>query len=120
MVAQRLKELRIKHKLTQLEVASLLNISREAYSMYENEKRQLNNDALCIIADYYQVSIDYLFGRTDMPEPYGALSREETALLFQYRALDVRGQQNVLDITRLEYERGEKEKILQDRQYNLS
>ena len=120
MVAQRLKQLRAKHKLTQLEVASLLNISREAYSMYENQKRQLNYEALCILADYYHVSMDYLFGRTDTPEPSGKLSLEETVLLFQYRALDERGRETILDMTRLEYEREEKEKNLPYRQCNLS
>lgn len=120
MVAQRLKELRKEYKLTQYQVASLLNISRAAYSMYENEKRQLNYEALCKIADYYKVSLDYLFGRTGMREPPTELNSSEAALLFEYRALDARGQENILDMTRLEYEREEKEKNLHCRQYQLS
>ena len=110
MVAQKLKKLRTEHKLTQAEVADILNISRAAYSMYENEKRQLNYEALCTISDYYKVSLDYLFDRTDMCEISMTLSRAESSLLFEYRELDARGQENILDMTRLEYERQSKEK----------
>jgi transcriptional regulator with XRE-family HTH domain len=120
MVAQKLKELRIEHKLTQNEVAILLNISRAAYSMYENEKRQLNYEALCKIADYYHVSLDYLFERSASREISSRLNPAEDELLFQYRALDARGKENILDMTKLEYEREEKEKNLQFRQRNLS
>jgi len=110
VVAQKLKELRTGHKLTQNDIAALLNISREAYSMYENEKRQLNYEALCVIANYYGVSLDYLFGRIDTTELPSALSKDEAALLSQYRELDVRGQENILDMTRLEYKRETREK----------
>jgi transcriptional regulator with XRE-family HTH domain len=110
MVAQKLKELRKEHKLTQSEVADILNISRAAYSMYENARRQLNYEALCTIANYYKVSLDYLFDRTDMRELSMVLSRAESSLLLEYRALDARGQENILDMTRLEYERVRKEK----------
>ena len=110
MVAQKLKKLRTEHRLTQSEVADILNISRAAYSMYENKKRQLNYEALCTIADYYKVSLDYLFDRTDIRELTKVQSITESTLLLEYRALDVRGQENILDMTRLEYERGVKEK----------
>ena len=98
------------HKLTQNDIAALLNISREAYSMYENDKRQLNYQSLCIISNYYHVSLDYLFGMTNTPELSTALSNDEATLLSQYRELDARGQENILDITRLEYERKNREK----------
>ena len=105
MVATRLKELRKEHKLTQNTVSALLNISREAYSMYENNKRQLNYESLCIISNFYHVSLDYLFGRSDTPELLEALSKDESTLLLQYRELDARGKENVLAIARLEHER---------------
>ncbi len=105
MVAQKLKELRTTHKLTQNDISALLNISREAYSMYENDKRQLNYESLCIISNFYQVSLDYLFGRTNTPALPTSLSKDEATLLSQYRELDVRGQENILAMTQLEYER---------------
>jgi transcriptional regulator with XRE-family HTH domain len=110
MVAQKLKELRTEHKLTQNDVAALLNISREAYCMYENERRQLNYEALCIIARYYKVSLDYLFGRTGIRDLPAELTEDEEELLSQYRELDVRGQENILDMARMEYKRQTREK----------
>jgi len=111
MVAHKLKKLRTEHKLTQSEVADILNISRAAYSMYENEKRQLHYGALCTIADYYKVSLDYLFDRTDIRELAKPRSITESTLLFEYRSLDARGQENIIDMTRKEYERECKKKF---------
>ena len=106
VAAQRLKELRLAHKYTQSDIASILNVSREAYSMYENGKRQLNYEALSTIAEYYHVSIDYLFGKTNDSEPY-ELSKEEQMLLFRYRKLAERGRENVFEMAKREYERAE-------------
>lgn len=96
MVSQRLKELRLKYKLTQKMVASALNISREAYSMYENGKRQLKYGALRTIADYYGVSLDYLFGRADSPELPKPLSREERVILSWYHGMDTPDREKAL------------------------
>ena len=98
MVAQKLKELRTEHKLTQNMVASVLNISRAAYSMYENGKRQMNYESLFTIADYYHVSIDYLFNRMAAQEPSLQLSGEEQTLLHWYRRLDAHGRENILNM----------------------
>lgn len=62
---ERLKELREEYHKTQKEIADYLNIKQNTYSQYENGKRQVPNDILIRIADYYDVSIDYLFGRAD-------------------------------------------------------
>jgi len=55
-----LKEIRKKRKLSQLKVAMDLNISREALSHYENNKRQPSIDLLRKMSAYFNVSIDYL------------------------------------------------------------
>lgn len=59
----RLKELRIKNNLSQVEVAKIANCSQSNYSKYEKEK--IYPDVLTItkLADYYNVSIDYLVDR---------------------------------------------------------
>lgn len=62
-MGKRLKELR--GKQTQEKVANELGISRGRYSHYENEHVQPDNDLLQRIADLYNVSVDYLLGRTD-------------------------------------------------------
>ncbi len=63
----RLKELREKKKLSQLRLAIELNLTQNTISRYENEEREADYKTLIAIADYFNVSIDYLLGRTDNP-----------------------------------------------------
>lgn len=58
-----LKSLRYAKNEKQSEIANLLGITRAAYSNIENGKRQLDNNNLLILADHYNVSVDYLLGR---------------------------------------------------------
>ena len=55
-----LKVLRKERKFTQQKVALDLNISRESLSYYENGKRQPSIELIIQMADYFNVSIDYL------------------------------------------------------------
>lgn len=63
----RLRELRELRKITQSDVANQLHISRQSYNFYENGQREPNLEMLIKLSDFYQVSIDYLLGRTDNP-----------------------------------------------------
>ncbi|MBE6942318.1 MAG: helix-turn-helix transcriptional regulator [Ruminococcaceae bacterium] len=63
----RLKELRKERKVSQLKLAMDLNISQNSVSRYENGEREADYDTLVAIADYFNVSVDYLLGRTDKP-----------------------------------------------------
>lgn len=45
-----------------------LSLNQNTISRYENEERQADYDTLIRIADYFDVSLDYLLGRTDNPE----------------------------------------------------
>ena len=65
----RLKLLREEKKLTQGDIAKMLNITTAAYSYYENEKRSLDTKSASILADFFGVSIDYLLGKTDIRNP---------------------------------------------------
>lgn len=89
MQSLRLRELRDKRHLTQQEVADRLQLSSDAYSLYELGKRQMNYQTLSLLADTYDVSIDYLLGRRD--DNLVPLSMEETEIINQYRLLDTRG-----------------------------
>ena len=64
----RLKELRKKHGVTQLKLAIDLNMCQNTISRYENEQREAGYKELIKLADYFEVSIDYLLERTDNPE----------------------------------------------------
>ena len=64
----RLKELRLKKKKTQLNVQLETGIEQALLSKYESGKRVPPTETLIILADYYKVSMDYIMGRTDNPE----------------------------------------------------
>lgn len=66
----RLKELREKKKITQQKLAIELNMSQNTISRYENGIREADYKSLIAIADYFNVSIDYLLERTDNPTFY--------------------------------------------------
>ena len=58
------KSLRTQHKLTQQELATKLGVSRSAIGMYENGEREPDFETLEAIADFFNVDMDYLFGRS--------------------------------------------------------
>lgn len=64
----RLKELRNKKGITQLKLAMELNMSQNTVSRYENGIREAGYNELIKIADYFNVSIDYLLERTENPK----------------------------------------------------
>lgn len=62
-LVERLQPLRIKKGLMQKEMASLLNVTEGHYQKMEYGKINLSATTLIFLADYFQVSIDYLLGR---------------------------------------------------------
>lgn len=66
----RIREIREAKKLSGIEVAQNLNISPQYYYDIEKGKRNLSADIASKLASYFDVSIDYLLGRTDNPNPY--------------------------------------------------
>lgn len=64
----RIRSLREDSDLTQTQISKHLNISQRAYSHYENGTRDIPTSILIAIADFHQVSIDYLLNRTDKKE----------------------------------------------------
>lgn len=63
----RLKELRKKKGISQLRLATDLNTTQNTISRYETGEREPGIEELLKIADYFNVSVDYLLGRTDDP-----------------------------------------------------
>ena len=117
-LANNLRFLRTKHKLTQDDLSSLLNISRQAYSNYETSKRTPALDSLLHISRFYRISIDELVldnlqstyhtsalktGEEYIPYVVMAkekntgnsiyLSREELDFIIKYRALSEENKQ---------------------------
>ena len=61
----RLKELRKKRKISQMKLAMDLNMNQNTVSRYENMEREADYETLVKIADYFNVSLDYLLGRSE-------------------------------------------------------
>lgn len=59
----RLKELRKEKKLSQEQIAKILSVTQRTYGGYELETSEPSIQTLCNLADYYNVSLDYLVGR---------------------------------------------------------
>ena len=70
MKFENIRSLRIDRGLTQKEVAKILGISQNTYSQYEIGVLNYPVDAIVKLADFYDVSTDYLLGRTNVKEPY--------------------------------------------------
>lgn len=70
MNLNRLKEIREDKDLLQKDIAKVLNITQVQYSRYETRLRLIPIDKLNILADFYNVSVDYLISRTDERKPY--------------------------------------------------
>lgn len=68
ILAKRLKELRENRRIYQREIAEYLGLSFRGYQDYETDQSEPKLKTLIAIADYYHVSIDYLVGRTDVPD----------------------------------------------------
>ena len=66
----RLRELRENKDLYQKDIARYLNMSQTGYSQYETEINDIPTDILKKLADFYDVSIDYILYRTDDRKPY--------------------------------------------------
>ena len=67
---ERMKEIREDRDYYQKDIADLLNITQVQYSRYETGTRLIPIDKLAKLASFYNVSIDYLVGRTDSRKPY--------------------------------------------------
>lgn len=66
----RLRELRKARGLSQRALAELLGVSQQTYSRYERGQRRLSVQAVIALARFYHVSVDYLAGITDEPQPH--------------------------------------------------
>lgn len=67
MPYKHLRDIREDRDIRQKDIAAVLNISQNTYSQYETGVISLTAEVLVKIADYYDVSIDYLLDRTNNP-----------------------------------------------------
>lgn len=65
----RLKFLREEKGLFQSDIAKILGVSIAAVGFYENEKRDMSPDTIIKLAEYFDVTTDYLLGKSDIRNP---------------------------------------------------
>lgn len=77
MFGERLKSLRNQANKTQQQVADFLGITRAAYSHFENGRNEPDQETIVKLADYFDVSTDYLLGRKEKPHYYDLTEKDE-------------------------------------------
>ena len=68
MKFQRIQDLRTDADMSQKQLSEILHISQRSYSHYEPDSRNIPVEMLIRLANYYDISVDYLVGRTDKKE----------------------------------------------------
>lgn len=104
MFAERLKELRKKSGVTQEQLATIIGVERSSIGKYEGKNRVIpSDDVKYKIAQFFDVTVDYLLGYTDVPMQLctDELTKEENEIVSMYRELTEAGRGLVLDYMRL-------------------
>ena len=67
---ERIREIREDNSLTQQKVADLLHVGQRTYADYESGKTRIPVDSLLILARYFNVSVDYIGGASNVKTKY--------------------------------------------------
>ena len=78
---ENLRTLRERHDMTQEALGKLLNVTQSTIAYYESGKKQPTLETLIIIADYFEVSTDYLLDRTNFVSTASEISKTDSELL---------------------------------------
>ena len=98
MKIKRLRDLREDNDYTQADIAKILNITRPQYNLYELGDRKIPIDKLQALADYYNVSVDYILERTNYKKVVQAdeMNARNTRLAEYYNRLSLEDQDYVM------------------------
>lgn len=78
---ERLRQLRLDKELTQEELANKFGLHKTRISQYELNKRQADDELKKKFAEYFNVSVDYLIGKTDIKESAEELLKDQRSTL---------------------------------------
>lgn len=96
----RLSQLRKEKNLSQKEFAKTFGVAQNTVSNWENENRTVDAETAVKLANYFQVSVDYLLGNTDHPGTVQAIDAQlegvEFALFGEVKELSEAQKQDVL------------------------
>ena len=76
LMYRRLRDLREDNDLSQTALAKIIGMSQTGYSKYETGENDIPTNVLIKLANYYNTSIDYILGLTDVKEPYPTSSQK--------------------------------------------
>lgn len=115
MCGIRIKDLRKERNITQSDLAKILNVTQDSISLWEKNKRVPDTQYIIQLADYFEVSVDYLLGRSDdfgnvtvtTASSSAVLTPDEQELLELYKKLPKTRQKTVLDTIRFMSESSE-------------
>lgn len=83
MIKERLRLLREEKGLLQKDIAELLNISTSAYGYYEQGKRTPDIHVIQVLAEFYNISSDWLIGLTDLRDPKREFTNEKISKIIE-------------------------------------
>lgn len=89
----RIKQLRKEQNMSQADLANATGLKKSAISMYELDAREPNIETLEILADHFNVDMNYLIGRSSTTGLI--LQEDERLLVIQYRALSAEGKAKI-------------------------
>ena len=98
MFATRLKKLRVSKDITQAEFAQIIGVAQQTVGSWEKGNSTPNYEMLNKIADYFDVSADYLLGRDANKLTF--LSDEQKSLLENFDSLTAAGKNLLLELLR--------------------
>ncbi len=99
MFYQRLRDLKEDKDLKQSNIAKIIKVSENQYGRYERGENDIPLEKALILADFYNVSLDYIAGRTNDKKGFNKsdLPNSEIELLKKYRSLSKERQVRVLE-----------------------
>lgn len=84
----RLKELRVEKGLLQSDIAKVVNKSDRAIGLYERGERDMGTETLTLLSNFFNVSIDYLLGKSDIRNPEKNIDFDPSKLYIGLSAKD--------------------------------
>lgn len=114
MLGNRIKTLREELGIKQEELAKKMSVSPSAIGMYETNKREPNNELILKLAQFFNVSTDYLLGKTDVKNPINQIDDilNETMIGMskkEYEALNETQKKQIRDFALFVKKQNEKE-----------
>lgn len=82
MIGDRIRELRSARRMSQTELAKAIHVSQQAITKWENGKSEPSSSAIDDIANYFNVSSDYLLERTSEKTPGKDLSKNQKLIAY--------------------------------------